>query len=303
VNVLVTGASGFVGSHLATYLLACGDRVTGTYAGARPELPGVDLEPVDIVDRREMARLLARVEPEAVIHLAGLSHVGASWRQPADYFRVNVLGTEGLVEEAAGRRVVTASSAEVYGVVPEAEQPIAEDRPLAPASPYAMTKAAAERLAVVRGAVVARAFNLIGPGQSARFALPAFARQLAAIALGRQEPVLSVGNLAPRRDFLHVADGVRAYRLLALSGEPGTAYNIASGRALSIGEVLQRLQAIAGIEARVETDRERLRPTDLPLLAGDPGRLVALGWRPERTVDEALAELWESVREEGPGGG
>jgi len=294
-NVLITGASGFVGSHLAAHLAARGDRVTGTYAGAGVEVPGVDLDPVDIVDRQGMMRLVCRVDPDAVIHLAGLSHVGASWREPAEYFRVNVLGTETLLEAAAGRRVVVASSAEVYGAVPEGEQPIGEDRPLAPASPYAMTKACAERLALSRGAVVARAFNLIGPGQSPQFALPAFARQLQAIARGEQEPVLRVGNLDARRDFVHVADGVRAYALLAERGEPGTAYNIARGRAMSIAEVLERLRSAAAVAARVETDPERLRPTDLPLLAGDPGRLSALGWRPERTVDEALAELWESV--------
>jgi GDP-4-dehydro-6-deoxy-D-mannose reductase len=296
VKVLVTGASGFVGSHLAAHLLARGDRVTGTYAGALPELAGLDLQPIDIVDREGMARLVAEADPQVVIHLAGLSHVGASWQQPADYFRVNVLGTESLLDAAAGRRVVVASSAEVYGQVPEAEQPIPEGRPLAPVSPYAMTKACAERLALSRGAVVARAFNLVGPGQSPRFALPAFARQLAAIARGGREAVLRTGNLSPRRDFLHVEDGVRAYVLLAERGEPGTAYNIASGAARSIREVLARLAALAGVEARVETDPGRLRPTDLPLLAGDPSRLSALGWRPEHSLDRALSQLWESVR-------
>src|SRR5262249_39156198 len=141
-----------------------------------------------------------------------------------------------------------------------------------------------------------RAFNLVGPGQAPAFALPAFAAQLAAIRRGDQEPVLKVGNLSARRDFVHVDDGVAAFRLLAEKGEPGGTYNLASGRACSIGEALPRLQAVSGVDARVETDPERMRPVDLPLLLGDNRRLQALGWRPERTLEEALADLWAAVR-------
>ncbi|HEY6324525.1 MAG TPA: GDP-mannose 4,6-dehydratase, partial [Thermoanaerobaculia bacterium] len=215
---------------------------------------------------------------------------------------VNVLGTENLLAAAAGRRVVMASSAEVYGVVPESEQPIGEQRQLDPRTPYALTKAAAERLALGRGAVVARCFNLVGPGQSARFALPAFAAQLAAIARGEREAVLRVGNLSARRDFVHVDDGAEAYRLLAERGRPGEIYNLASGRAYSLAEALDRLVAIAAtaasaaiagsMPARIEIDPERVRAVDLPLLAGDAGRLRALGWEARRGLDEALADLW-----------
>jgi GDP-4-dehydro-6-deoxy-D-mannose reductase len=293
--LFVTGVSGFVGTRLAAQRLAAGDRVVGTYAGERPALPGVELHAVDVLDGEAMAALVRGADPDAVIHLAGLSHVGASWSDPAAYFRVNVLGTEEVLRAAAGRPVVVASSAEVYGEVPAAEQPIAEDRLPAPVSPYAMTKACAERLALARGAVVARLFNLVGPGQAPGFALPGFARQLAAIARGEREPRLAVGNLAPRRDFVHVDDGARAFALLAERGEAGRAYNVASGTALSIGEVLERLQAVAGVEARLEVDPARVRRSDLPLLAGDPARLRALGWEPRRTVDEALAELWRTV--------
>src|SRR6185295_13572557 len=169
-------------------------------------------------------------------------------------------------------------------------------------SPYALTKAAAERLAFLRGAVVARSFNLVGPGQSPKFALPAFAVQLAAIARGEQEPVLRVGNLSARRDFLHVDDGAAAFRLLAEKGERGGIYNIASGRALSIGEALERLTALSGVEARVEPDPERMRKVDLPLLLGDARPLRALGWEPRRTLDDALSDLWTVVRPQRPRG-
>ena len=298
-HVLVTGVGGFVGSHLARYLLAKGDRVTGTYVDVRPDLPGVDFQEVDLLDRATLERLVRRVDPDAIVNLAGLSHVGESWNRISDYFQVNVVGTDNLLAAAQGRPVVIASSAEVYGVVPEERQPIREDEPVAPSTPYALTKAAAERLAFLRGAVVARSFNMVGPGQARNFALPAFALQLAAIAAGdtgEAEPVLRVGNLEARRDFLHVEDGAAAYRLLAERGEPGGIYNLCSGRTASIAEALDRLMAVSGVKVRVEVDPDRLRPLDLPLLCGDPGRLLALGWKPERDLDDALADLWAEVR-------
>ena len=298
-HLLLTGVGGFVGSRLARLLLAHGERVSGTFFEEVPRAAGVTLYEADLLDAAAMAAAVRAAAPDAVVHLAGLSHVGESWTRMADYFRVNVLGTENLLAAAAGRRVVVASSAEVYGVVPESEQPIGEQRQLDPRTPYALTKAAAERLALGRGAVVARCFNLVGPGQSTRFALPAFAAQLAAIARGEREAVLRVGNLSARRDFVHVDDGAEAYRLLAERGRPGETYNLASGRAYSLAEALDRLVAIAasaasagGVPARIEIDPERVRVVDLPLLAGDAGRLRALGWEPRRGLDEALADLW-----------
>ncbi len=298
-HVLVTGISGFIGPRLARHLLESGDRVSGTYLIDHPEFPeagDVRLFEADLQDGAALERVVREAAPDAIIHLAGLSHVGESWHRIPEYFRVNVLGTDNLLAAAAGRPVVVASSAEVYGLVPEEEQPIREERLVDPQSPYALTKAAAERLAFLRGAVVARSFNLVGPGQSPRFALPAFAAQLAAIARGEQEPVLRVGNLSARRDFLHVDDGAAAFRLLAEKGERGGIYNIASGRAFSIGEALERLKALSGVDARVEPDPERMRKVDLPLLQGDARPLRALGWEPRRTLDDALSDLWTAVR-------
>lgn len=297
-RVLITGAGGFVGRHVARLLVAEGDRVAGTYWAECLEIPGVELHEADVRDRASVERVVRGVRPEVVIHLAGLSHVGQSWDRPGCYFAVNVLGTENVVRAAGGARVLVASSADVYGAVPEDEQPIAEDRPLAPGTPYGLTKAAAERLAVAlagEAAVVVRSFNLIGPGQARDFALPSFAAQLAAIRRGEAEPVLSVGNLSARRDFVHVEAAARAYVLLARRGEPGTAYNLASGRALAIEEVLEALVRASGVEARVERDPARFRPVDLPLLCGDPGRLRALGWEPEPGVPEAIEGLWQEA--------
>jgi GDP-4-dehydro-6-deoxy-D-mannose reductase len=298
-HFLITGIGGFLGSRLARHLLAEGERVSGTYLETRPDFDGADLFEADLLDAAALRRAVEESAPDVIVHLGALSHVGESWKRMPDYFRVNVLGTENLLAAAEGRRVLVASSAEVYGIVPEERQPIREDEELAPRSPYALTKAAAERLALAQGAVVVRSFNLVGPGQSAIFALPAFATQLADIsrgARGEQEKVLRVGNLSPRRDFAHVDDGAAALRLLAEKGEPGGIYNLSSGRALSIDEALERLMAVSGVQARIETDPERVRPVDIPLLAGDPSRLQALGWAPRRTLDDALADLWETVR-------
>jgi GDP-4-dehydro-6-deoxy-D-mannose reductase len=297
-HVLITGISGFVGPHLARHLLALGDRVSGTFLVAQPRFPGVEeveVYEVDLLDAAGLLRVMRDAAPDAVVNLAGLSHVGESWKRMGDYFRVNVIGTENVLAAAGGRPVVVASSAEVYGLVPESEQPIAEERQVDPRTPYALTKAAAERLALGRGAVVARAFNLVGPGQAPAFALPAFAQQLADIARGENEPILRVGNLTARRDFVHVEDGAGAFRLLLEKGRPGGIYNIASGRAFSIAEALEKLTAVSGVAARIEEDPGRMRPIDLPLLLGDSSRLRALGWEPRRTLDEALADLWAAV--------
>jgi len=306
VHLFITGISGFVGLRMARWLAQRGERASGIYVADRPPPDLGDCWEVDLLDRDALATALERARPDAVLHFGALSHVGSSWKRMADYFRVNVLGTENLLDVAARASspaggalpVVVASSAEVYGAVPEDELPIGEDRTPAPASPYALTKAAAERLALARGAVVVRSFNLVGGGQAASFALPSFARQLAAIQRGDAEPVLRVGNLSARRDFVHVADALAAYRHLAEHGRPGEVYNLASGEAVSIRHALDRLLALSGVTAQIEVDPERLRPVDVPVLAGDARRLRELGWAPRRSLDDALAELWQEARQE-----
>lgn len=294
-RVLVTGVSGFVGFRLANRLTSQGYEVMGTYLRDRPSLAEVELFDVDLLDEGLLADILRRAEPEVVIHLAGLSHVGESWSRMADYFRVNVLGSENLLRATGGTRLLAASSAEVYGAVPEADQPISEDRPLAPQSPYALTKAAMERMVIAADGVVVRSFNIVGPGQAQNFALPAFARQLAAMTSGEQEAVLKVGNLTARRDFVHVDDAVDAFELLLRNGETGTCYNLGTGRACSIAESLDRLIEISGVDTEIEEDPARCRPVDLPLLQADSDRLVALGWSQSRDLDRALSDLWQAT--------
>lgn len=297
-HVLITGVGGFVGPRLARNLLEHGHKVSGTWLENTPppNVEGADLYHADLLDRGSLDRVIEATKPDAVVNLAGLSSVGDSWKRPGEYFRVNVLGTENLLAAAGERRMVFASSAEVYGQVPEEEQPIHEERLPDPRSPYALTKAAAERIALARGAVVARAFNLVGPGQAPGFVLPSFARQLADIARGKKK-LLRVGNLSARRDFVHVDDGAEAFRVLIQSGHPGRIYNIASEQVVSIADVLTRLCAVSGIEPRVKQDPKLIRPVDLPLLLGDNGRLRKLGWEPRRTLDQALSDLWEDLWE------
>ena len=292
---LVTGASGFVGSRLVRRLAEAGEELAGTFFGDAPRPTGVEMREIDLRDRAALNAVVEELDPQVIIHLAGLSHVGASWRALADYFQVNVLGTENLLRAAAGRRLVMASSAEVYGLVPEDEQPLSEERRLAPQSPYALTKAAAERLVLPAGGIIVRSFNVVGPGQAANFALPAFAAQLAAIRAGSQKAILKVGNLAACRDFLHLDDAVDGYLAVAARGIEGEVYNLGSGETRSIGDMLDRLVAVSRVAARVEIDPQRFRPVDLPLLQADASRLRALGWAPRRTLEAALEELWAAT--------
>ncbi|MGH7336190.1 MAG: NAD-dependent epimerase/dehydratase family protein, partial [Myxococcota bacterium] len=281
-RVAVTGANGFLGRHLTAALAAGGDEVVGISL-ERGALPAaIPFVAADIRDADAVARAIDDAAPDAVVHLAALSHVGESWRRIPDYYAVNIVGTANVARAARGRHWLFSSSAEVYGAVPEDEQPIAEDRPLAPRSPYALTKAVAESIALDAGAVVVRSFNLVGQGQQTSFALPSFAQQLAAIAKGGAPRVLRVGNLLARRDFVDVLDAVAAFRLLVAQGVAGTVYNLASGRAPSIAEMLDRLRAVSGVAASVEIEPERVRPLDVPMLCGDARRLGELGWRPER---------------------
>lgn len=308
-RVLVTGAEGFVGGRLVPRLLERGVTVIACHGpDAGPPASDASNSPrdrcdwveLDICDRGAVERVFQEHAPDAVVHLAGLSDVGASWRHIDDYYRVNVEGSEFVA--AATRavsdscRLIVASSAEIYGRVPEHELPVGEERPPRPRSPYAVTKAAVERLTLRQGAIAARSFNLIGPGQSVRFALPSFAAQLAEIDAGRREPLLRVGNLTSRRDFVHVDDGADAYTLLVERGEPGSAYNIARGEAIELATALRRLIEISGVDTEIREDPERLRPADVPVLCGDGKRLRALGWSPRRSFDQALEAIWEDAR-------
>ena len=288
-RAVITGAAGFVGRHLTSHLVAEGDEVVA-----------VDREH-DITELDALAETLAAAQPEAVYHLAALSHVGASWEDPGDVLRVNVLGTNSVLT-AARRAAPTAtvlivSSAEVYGVVRPDELPLTERSELRPGSPYAASKAAAEIVALQAAGgfgqrvVVARPFNHIGPGQSASFFVPAIARRLVE-ARRTGAPDVMIGNLTARRDFTDVRDVVRAYRLLARCGTSGIVYNVCSGTDVSVAEVAETLRELVFPEARFVENPSLARPLDIPVLRGDSSRLrEGTGWRPEIDLATTLRDV------------
>ena len=288
-RVFVTGAGGFVGRRLLPALEAAGH-----------EAIGADRE-IDVTEADALARALASIAPDAVVHLAAMSSVALSLREPAECYRLNFLGTRALLgaveRETPAARVLLIGSADQYAPSAPRPQPLDESAPLSPRSPYARTKTAAERLgeaAAERGldVVRVRAFNHTGAGQADAFVVSSFARQVAAIRAGRQAPEMRVGNLESVRDFLHVDDVLRAYCALLDPAVPASVYNVASGRPTPIQEVLDRLIEHADIAPRVERDPDRFRPTDW--LVGDASRLrAATGWTPARALDSILVELYE----------
>jgi GDP-4-dehydro-6-deoxy-D-mannose reductase len=291
VHAFITGGSGFVGHWLRSHLEERGDTVE--------VLP----EHLDIGDAAGVRTALLAAAPEVVYHLAALAHVGQSWESPGPTVQVNVLGTLNLLEAARSAdrppRVVLVSSAEVYGSGDG--NALDESAPLLPVSPYAASKVGAEFLGVQaylgRGLEVVRArpFNHVGPGQAESFVVSALARRVAEAERSGTE--VRVGNLAAARDFTDVRDVVRAYRLLAERGSAGEVYNVSSGVAVPIAEVLARLVALAKTEVVTVEDPSLFRPVDVPMLRGDASRLrAATGWAPEIPLDETLADVLEHWR-------
>jgi len=324
--ILVTGAAGFAGRHLVDLLTRQSTPVVGWHRPrntriSRNHNSGSDASPatlrddihwmsVELLDRDAVIDAIAAIQPSAVYHLAGSAHVAQSWQYTLATYQGNVLAMHhllvGLREARVTPRVLVTCSATVYA--PQ-HRPITETDPLAPASPYATSKLAQEMLS--RRAcqddgiptLIARSFNHIGPGQDPSYVTAGIARQVARIEAGKQDPVLTLGNLEPKRDLTDVRDTVRAYVAMMATATPGVPYNVCSGRQLSIGGVVETFVARAKTPIRIVQDPSLFRPSDTPVLVGDPARLTAdTGWTPqvpfEQTVDELLDYWRDRIRQE-----
>jgi GDP-4-dehydro-6-deoxy-D-mannose reductase len=314
VTLLITGIAGFVGGHLVDLLRA--EHPDEGIAGlVRPGTPtpdhlrdGVRLLEADLEDPAAVEAAVAAVRPESIIHLAGQSSVHQSWTDPAGTLRTNVIGLLHVFEAVRRRRlaprVLVVGSAEEYGAVDADAGPLAENAPLRPLSPYAVSKVAQGYLALQYAlsrdlpVVRTRTFPHTGPGRGEAFAESSFARQIAEVEAGRRRPVLAVGNLDAVRDFTDVRDVVRAYWALLERGASGEVYNVCSGRGRSIGDVLRSLLEISGVHVDLQVDRERLRPSDLPALVGDPRKVrEATGWEPRIALERTFRDLLDHWRE------
>jgi GDP-4-dehydro-6-deoxy-D-mannose reductase len=306
---LVTGAAGFAGSHLVDALLTRAPHVAawahrgGSSAPLKTD-PRVTWAPMDLLDRPAVTSALAEMRPSVIYHCAGVAHVGEAWTAPARALEVNALGTHHLLEGVRDARltcpVLVTSSALVYR---PSTRPLSEDDPIGPADPYGVSKLAQEMLAL--GAqhapvFVARPFNHAGPRQASSYSTSSFARQIAGIEAGRSAPVLRVGNLESRRDITDVRDTVRAYVTMVDRGRPGRPYNVCSGQAYRVRDLLDVLVGLSRVPIAIEVDSARLRPSDTAVVAGNRARISSeTGWIPEISIEQTLADLlnyWRQAR-------
>ena len=313
-RIFITGITGPVGNALADYLLTQPELEIHAFKRWRSDTRPIEhlygrvvFHEGDIEDAFSIDRAIAKAQPDRVYHLAAQSYPSESWDAPIATMRANVEGTINLLE-AVRRSVpqarvhIAGTSAEYGWTLPE-EMPLAETHQLRPLSPYGVSKVAAELSGLQYHAnygthvVVTRSFNHVGPQQGDRCSIQTFCRQMVLIERGQQEPVIRVGNLAARRDFTHTRDVARALWLLLDKGQPGEVYNLCSGVATRIGDIVDLVLAAGHVAARVEVDPTRLRPSDEPILMGDNRKLqAATGWQPVVTMPQIVEELLDFWR-------
>jgi GDP-4-dehydro-6-deoxy-D-mannose reductase len=314
-RLLITGITGFVGSHLAEFALAQGADVIGSLRWrSKTEhiehlRSRVSLVECDLRDLFSVRTLLEQAQPDYIIHLAAQSFVGASWQTPSETLTTNAISQmnlfEGMRQLKCAARFLVIGSSEEYGLVKPDEVPIRETNPLRPLSPYAVSKVTQDLMGyqyfmsygmhIVR----ARAFNHTGPRRGETFATSNFAKQIAEIEAGLREPLIRVGDLKPTRDFSDVRDIVRGYWMLLERGTPGEVYNLCSGEDWSIERVLDYLLSCSSASrVSVEVDPARLRPSDVPILLGCPEKISrALGWTRTIRLEQTLADLLDYWRQ------
>lgn len=312
-NALITGVTGFVGSHMAELLLSEGFRVHGLCRW-RSRTENIDhfkskihLIEGDLLDAHSLQQLMMDVRPTHIFHLAAQSYVPASWTSPAVTLEINIVGPCNLFEAVRAAQldpvIQIACSSEEYGLVKLNEVPIKETNPLRPLSPYGVSKLAMDYLGyqyfksynirIVR----TRGFNHTGPRRGEVFAESSFAKQIAEIEKGIRGSVLYVGNLEAERDYTDVRDMVRGYFLAAEKGEPGEVYNICSGKAVKIQKVLQTLLSFSKVKVEVRQDPTRMRPSDVPILLGDSSKFrKQTGWKNTIPFEQTMKDLLDYWR-------
>jgi nucleoside-diphosphate-sugar epimerase len=311
-TALVTGAEGFIGSHLARYLQAKGWNVVGTYLPDNhtsfPKLPRLDFIQCDLRNGQRITQLVNSYQPSHVFHLGAQSLPTVSWANPVATFESNIMGSlylfEGVRRLKRAPVVVSACSSAEYGRVPASAIPVKEDRPLRPLHPYGISKVCLDLLAreyfldYKIPAVNVRLFNTTGPGKT-NDAPSDFVRQLVAIKKGLQRPVVEVGNLKPRRAFLDVNDTVRAFYLAAMKGKHGESYNVCATRTHKMSEILQRAIRLSGVKAEIRPVPRLMRPSDEKIIFGSTAKIRKdLGWKPLRTIDQTLQSMldyWDHI--------
>lgn len=315
-RVLITGAGGFVGHHLSAHIgrVQPNARITGTtlFPSETVHETVHDQKRIDLKADDAVRRLLDECRPDAIYHLAAQAFVPRSFEDPWETLENNVRAQLNIIEACLALeirpRILIVSSAEIYGAVSPEQLPMNEETAIRPTNPYSVSKVAQDMLGLQyflsHGLPILRArpFNHIGPGQNERFVAPAFAKQIAAIEEGNSDAVIYVGNLAAKRDFTDVRDIVRAYHMILSEGKPGEAYNIASGFAHSIRQLLETLLQLSEIEIEVRVDPERLRPVDVPEIRGDSSKLRRdTRWQPkyafEATLRDVLADCRQRLRQ------
>lgn len=307
-KALVIGAAGFVGHYLLERLALDGWKLCAT------KMPGEVLESgvaqvvdLDILDPGAVEQLLKEVQPDAIFHLAAQSSVAVSWKRPELTVDVNVKGTVHVLEAVRSvglsPRILLVGSGEEYGHVKAEEVPIGEDTVLRPGNLYAATKAAQNMIGAIYAQayhmpiMMVRAFNHVGPNQSPQFVVADFCKQVAEIEAGKREPVLRVGNLSAKRDFSDVRDVVRAYSLLIHKGVGGETYNVGSGKAVAIQQLLDMILSMASVPVRVEVDPSKLRPVDVPVIEADTSKIrECTGWMPQISLDDTIRETLDYWR-------
>jgi GDP-4-dehydro-6-deoxy-D-mannose reductase len=307
-TILVTGATGFAGGHLLDRLADRAPLVAWHRPTGRPPDPNrhIDWQPVDIADADDVARGIEESAPTQIFHVAGAPLVSSSFATVVPHLKTNVLGTHNILEAVrrSGRacRVLVVSSSQIYQL---SDDPLNEDAPLVPATPYGLSKLAQEQVASRAwlddglDVVIARPFNHAGPRQSADFVVSSFARQVARIEAGLVKPEVHVGNLDARRDMTDVRDIAEAYVMLMDAAPAGRPFNICSGRAWKVGDLLAELLHAARVPIKVTLDLDRLRPSDVPVIQGDAARIRAeIGWAPRIRVEQMLSDTLEWWRGE-----